>query len=82
MASLKDFEIVRVGKADIVRLTDRERRFIELCGEEVTWQEIAGLMGVGVNTVMGYRERCFRKLGVRTRIGLYRAAARIGIVYY
>jgi DNA-binding NarL/FixJ family response regulator len=60
-------------------LTARELEFIKHCCSELTYKEIASLMGVSLRTVDGYRESTFDKLEVRSRTGLVLFAFHSGI---
>jgi len=53
-----------------VRLSERERRFLELCCSELTYKEIADTMSVSPSTVNNYREELFARLNIRSRVGL------------
>ena len=55
---------------DEIRLTDREREFLHLCCQELTYKEIAHKMGVSTRTVDSYREILFSKLSQKSRTGL------------
>lgn len=51
-------------------LTDREKEFLKLLGTELSYREIAEKMQVSPRTIDGYREELFRKLEVKSRVGL------------
>lgn len=51
-------------------LKDRELEFIKLACSELTYREIADQMFVSPRTIDGYRDSIFRKLNVRTRVGI------------
>lgn len=51
-------------------ITQREREFIQLCCSELTYKEIADIMGVSQRTVDGYRESVFSKLDLKSRTGI------------
>lgn len=52
------------------KLTDREWTFLKLACSELTYKGIAGEMMLSPKTVENYRESVFKKLQVRTRVGL------------
>jgi DNA-binding NarL/FixJ family response regulator len=54
ISSLKPFEIA----------------FLKLASSELTYKEIADQLCVSIRTVDGYREQLFKKLGVKSRVGL------------
>ena len=63
----------RVG--DTLELTPSERRVAELVAGGATNREVAAVLCVSVKTVEGTLSRVYRKLGVRSRTGLARAAS-------
>jgi DNA-binding NarL/FixJ family response regulator len=69
------------GKVDLVKLNDREIKFLELLCTEATYKEIADTMNVSLRTVDGYREALFEKLNVKNRVGLVIYAIKTGIVH-
>lgn len=52
------------------KLTERELDFLKLCCTEKTYHEISKIMFVSERTVDGYRESLFKKLGIKSRVGL------------
>lgn len=63
-----------------VYLSDREMAVGRLLALGHTNAEVADILIVSVRTVETYRAHLFRKLGVRTRAELVRAAVRTGLV--
>jgi two-component system, NarL family, invasion response regulator UvrY len=61
-------------------LTDREIEFLKLACTELTYKAIADKMYLSARTIDGYRDELFRKLSLRTRVGLVMYAIRNGIV--
>lgn len=62
------------------RLNEREINFLKLACTEKTYKEIADDMCVSPRTVDGYRDELFRKLCVKSRVGLVMFAIKNGIV--
>jgi DNA-binding NarL/FixJ family response regulator len=62
----------------VQKLTDRELVFCDELSalDDPSYEVIAKRMGVSVNTVEVYRRNLFKKFGVRTRQGLFRALQR------
>ncbi|WP_378187284.1 response regulator [Aquimarina sp. W85] len=54
----------------LVQLTDREWEFLKLACSELTYKTIALEMNLSPKTVENYRETVFRKLEVKTRVGM------------
>lgn len=52
------------------RLTEREWEFLKLACSEMTYKDIAGEMHLSPKTVENYRETVFKKLEVKTRVGM------------
>ena len=52
------------------QLTDREWTFLKYACSERTYRDVAGEMNVSPKTIENYREAVFRKLQVKTRVGL------------
>lgn len=61
-------------------LSGRETEVVAMIAEEMANKEIAKELGVSVRTVETYRERIFKKLGVRTVAGLVKYAIARGLV--
>lgn len=61
-------------------LSDRETEFLQLCATELTYKEIADQMNLSPRTIDGYREMLFKKLSIKSRVGLVLYAIRQGIV--
>ncbi|MCU0341561.1 MAG: response regulator transcription factor [Spirosomaceae bacterium] len=66
--------------AEAMGLSEREAEFIRLACSDLTYTEIAEQMSVSPRTVDGYREHCFTKLNVKSRVTLAMEAVRVGIV--
>lgn len=60
-------------------LNDRELEFLRLSCSERTYKEIAEEMYLSPKTIDGYRENLFKKLNVKSRIGLVLFAIKKGI---
>lgn len=61
-------------------LSGRETEVVAMIAEELANKEIAKELGVSVRTVETYRERIFKKLGIRSVAGLVKYAISHGIV--
>lgn len=60
-------------------LNDRELEFLKYVCSEMTYKEIAAKMFLSPKTIDGYRENLFKKLKVKSRIGLVLYAIREGV---
>ncbi|WP_025739605.1 response regulator transcription factor [Aquimarina pacifica] len=67
---LRDSEEIQKDLGLQDKLTDKEKVFMKLCCSEHTYKEIAAEMGLSPKTIENYRESVFRKLEVKTRVGL------------
>ncbi|MEO6638025.1 MAG: response regulator transcription factor [Ginsengibacter sp.] len=65
---------------NVVQLNEREISFLKLVCTELTYKEIADKMFLSPRTIDGYRDDLFRKLNVKTRVGLAMYTIRNGIV--
>jgi two-component system invasion response regulator UvrY len=74
-----DFE--EGGQEDIIaKLTDKERRFIQLACSDMTYNDVAAEMFLSPKTIDGYRNSLFEKLNVKSRVALALYAVKHGIV--
>jgi two-component system, NarL family, invasion response regulator UvrY len=64
----------------ITNLNDREITFIKLCCSELTYKEIGEKMLLSTRTIDGYRDDLFRKLNLKTRVGLVMFAVKNGLI--
>jgi DNA-binding NarL/FixJ family response regulator len=68
------------GTGVFAKLNDRELTFLKLACSEKTYAEIASEMYLSERTIDGYRESLFKKLNIKTRVGLVMYAIRNGLV--
>lgn len=61
------------------QLNENEIQFLKLCCTELTYREIADIMGLSHRTIDGYRDQLFSKLGIKSRTGLVMYALKTGI---
>ena len=61
-------------------LTAREHEVLELIGEGLTNEEIAGKLDLSVHTVQTHRSNIMEKLGLHNRAQLVTYAARVGLI--
>jgi two-component system, NarL family, invasion response regulator UvrY len=65
---------------DSIRLTDKERNFLELACSELTYKQIADKMNVSFKTVDIYRDNLFKKFDAVSRVGLVIQAIKRGLI--
>lgn len=65
---------------NISRLSEKEKRFIQLACSDNTYVEIAAQMFLSPKTVENYRVSVFEKLEVKSRVALALYAAKHGII--
>ena len=53
-----------------VSLSEKEKTFVKHTCSELTYNQIAGQMGLSVKTIDGYRDSLFNRFNVKTRVGL------------
>lgn len=70
------------GQMDLHKtvLSDEELRFLKLVCSDMTYKEIAQIMGMNPRTVDTLRDQLFVKLDVRSRVGLAMIAIKHGVV--
>jgi DNA-binding NarL/FixJ family response regulator len=61
-------------------LNERELQFLDLACSDKTYKEIASEMYLSPKTIDGYRANLFKKLNVRSRVGLAMYAIKNGLV--
>jgi DNA-binding NarL/FixJ family response regulator len=64
---------------DSIKLTEREKEFLQYACTEFTYKEIGEKMFCSSRTVESYRDSLFEKLGVKTRVALALYAVKIGL---
>jgi DNA-binding NarL/FixJ family response regulator len=65
---------------DKLQLNERETSFLQYACSDMTYKQIAALMGLAERTIDGYREALFKKFNVQSRVGLALEAIRREIV--
>lgn len=63
-----------------INITERETEFLKHCCSDLSYKEIAGMMGVSLHTVHGYRDILFQKLRLKSRTALAIYALKTGVV--
>jgi DNA-binding NarL/FixJ family response regulator len=61
---------------DLINMTEKEKKFLQLACSDMTYREIAVILHVSERTVEGYRESLFQKFNVQSRLGLVLEAIR------
>jgi DNA-binding NarL/FixJ family response regulator len=67
-------------KSILEQLSEREKRILNLCCTDLTYNEIAAKMFLSPKTIDGYRAQLFDKLDVKSRVGLALFAVKHGLV--
>ncbi|NIJ51163.1 response regulator transcription factor [Dyadobacter arcticus] len=60
-----------------MELTKREKEILDLIMDELSSKAIADRLSISISTVEAYRRSLFRKFGVRSVIGLVKAAMKM-----
>jgi len=80
-SSLIPKKIFEKAKGNIqLKITCRETEFLNLCCTDMGYKTIADRMGISIRTVESYRDSLYKKLNVKTRMGLMIFALKNGIV--
>jgi DNA-binding CsgD family transcriptional regulator len=61
-------------------ITDNEKSFLKICGEDLTYSQIAEKLNKSQRSVEGYRDSLFRKFEVNNRASLVLLAVKMGII--
>ncbi|HWI93537.1 MAG TPA: response regulator transcription factor [Flavisolibacter sp.] len=61
-------------------LNEKEERFLQLASSELTYKEIADILGISERSVDKLRNSLFEKLHVRSRVGMTMMSIKNGIV--
>jgi len=61
-------------------ITEKEAEFLQHCCSEMNYAQIAEKMGLSIHTIEGYRDVLFKKMNVKTRVGLVAEAFHQGII--
>lgn len=67
-------------KAQIPKITNREKEVLQHIAQEFTAQEIADKLFVSLNTIITHRRNLFVKMDVKNSVGLVRKAMEQGIL--
>jgi DNA-binding NarL/FixJ family response regulator len=65
---------------DHLHITEKEKIFLQHTCSDMTYKQIAALMGLSERTIDGYRENLFQKFKVQSRVGLVLEAIRKDLV--
>lgn len=74
------YKSIQDVKPSSITFTEREMEFLTHCCSDLSYDQIAGEMGISPKTIQGYCERIFAKFGVNSRLGLVIVALKSGIV--
>mgnify|MGYP002777690322 CR=1 FL=1 len=76
-------EILRENKdGAVLRITEKEREFLQHATSDYTYKQIAALMNVSERTIDGYREALFAKFNVQSRTGMVLEGIKRGLVKF
>lgn len=69
-----------IKKTDLNDISRKEKEFIQLNASDLSYKEIASIMNVSPRTVDNYRDSLYRKLNVKSRVGLVLSALKNGFI--
>jgi len=72
--------MVKAMKEETLKITDREKEFLQLACSELPYKQIADRMHLAERTIDGYRESMFEKLNVHTRVGMVLEGLQRGLI--
>jgi len=73
-------ELVESNFLKLPAITDNEKSFLELCGEDLTYAQIAENLNKTQRSIEGYRDSLFRKFEINNRASLVLLAVKLGII--
>jgi two-component system, NarL family, invasion response regulator UvrY len=73
-------EMVVTNFIKLPNITDNEKSFLKICGEDLTYSQIAEKLNKSQRSVEGYRDSLFRKFEVNNRASLVLLAVKMGII--
>lgn len=79
-ASNINFRRLLEYEREALKITDREKIFLQLACSDKTYKQIASEMHLSERTIDGYRESLFQKLNVQSRVGMALEAIRKELV--
>jgi two-component system invasion response regulator UvrY len=79
-ANSKVFAMVQKKQVKFNDFTKRDLEFMKHCCSDMTYVDIARLMGTTERSVAGYRDKLFSKFGINSRVSLAMLAMRIGVL--
>jgi DNA-binding NarL/FixJ family response regulator len=79
-ASNINFRRLLQFEKDALKITDKEKMFLQLACSDRTYKQIAAEMFLSERTIDGYRESLFQKLNVQSRVGMALEAIRRELV--
>lgn len=79
-ASNINFRRLLQFEKDALKISDKEKAFLQLACSDKTYKQIAVEMNLSERTIDGYRESLFQKLNVQSRVGMALEAIRRELV--
>lgn len=73
------FKSLQGASIKAINIPDREMEFLKLCCTDLSYGQIADVMGISTSTLNGTKERLSDRLNIRTRTGLVLFAVKSGI---
>ena len=73
----------RLVESNFIKLpniTENEKSFLELCGEDLTYSQMAQKLKKSQRSIEGYRDSLFNKFDVNNRASLVLLAVKLGII--
>jgi|SRR5690554_2856578 len=73
-------EMVTTNFIRLPNITNNEKSFLKICGEDLTYSQIAEKLNKSQRSIEGYRDNLFRKFEVNNRASLVLLAVKMGII--
>ena len=72
--------LVETNFIKLPNITENEKSFLEICGEDLTYSQMAQKLNKSQRSIEGYRDSLFNKFEVNNRASLVLLAVKLGII--
>lgn len=73
-------QLVETNFIKLPNITENEKSFLEICGEDLTYSQMAQKLNKTQRSIEGYRDSLFNKFEVNNRASLVLLAIKLGII--
>ncbi|HRP89442.1 MAG TPA: LuxR C-terminal-related transcriptional regulator [Edaphocola sp.] len=73
-------KLVETNFIKLPNITENEKEFLKICGEDLTYCQMAQKLNKTQRSIEGYRDSLFNKFDVNNRASLVLLAVKLGII--